>query len=52
MTVKELKQELEKFDEDLPIKIIDRWERYECIDDWNLTLEVSMDDDGKSTLYL
>ena len=25
---------------------------YECIDDCTLTLEVSMDDDGKLTLYI
>ena len=52
MTVKQLKDELEKFDENLPVKVIDRWERYECIDDCNLTLEVSMDDDGESELYI
>ena len=52
MTVKQLKEELDKFDENLPVKVIDRWERYECIDDCNLTLEVSMDDDGESALYI
>ena len=54
MTVKQLKEELEKFDENLPVMVSDRCRGFVVCpeDDPDLSLEVYRDDKGKDTLFL
>ena len=54
MTVKQLKQELEKFDENLPVMVSDRFgaDPYYYEDDPDLSLDVHCDSFGNDTLFL
>ena len=54
MTVKQLKEELEKFDENLPVMVSDRCKGFVTFpeDDPDLSLEVYHDEKGNDTLFL
>ena len=52
MTVKQLIQELEKFDENLPVMVGCRYNGSDDEDDPDLSLSVYHDEKGNDTLFL